>query len=147
MDGINQWTAIGQNTSSPRTKMVYNIDDETVPARLNIHEKRTTFQVKKNKEVRLKSKPFVIQICVRDGQYKLIWGTKYMLARHYRKLKHRGTDEKLELYNLETDPGETENISQLYPDVVEKLKYFGLQNYEEMVPPGMGLKNWVIVWM
>ena len=47
IDGLNQWTAIELNSSSPRTKMVYNIDDETVPARLDIHEKRTTFQVKK----------------------------------------------------------------------------------------------------
>jgi len=128
IDGLNQWTAIELNSSSPRTKMVYNIDDETVPARLDIHEKRTTFQ-----------------ICVRIGKYKLIWGTKYMLARHYRKLKNRGTGGEIELYNLETDPGETENISQLFPDVVEELKYFGLQNYERMVPPEMGLKNWVIV--
>ena len=45
---MNQWTAIELNASSPRTKMVYNIDDETVPARLDIPEKRTTFQVKKN---------------------------------------------------------------------------------------------------
>ena len=68
-----------------------------------------------------------------------------MLVRHYRKLRNRGTGGEIELYNLETDPGETENISQLFPDVVEELKYFGLQNYERMVPPEMGLKNWVIV--
>ena len=69
-----------------------------------------------------------------------------MLERHYRKFSKRGTVEDIELYDLETDPGETENISQLFPDVVEKLKYFGLQNYEKMVPPGVGQKNWVIVW-
>ena len=83
---------------------------------------------------------------MRDRNYKLIWGTKYMLTRHYRKWKYRGTEEEIELYNLETDPGERENISRLFPDVVKKLEYFGLQNYEKMVPPGVGQKNWVIVW-
>ena len=69
-----------------------------------------------------------------------------MLDRHYRKFSKRGTVEDIELYNLETDPGEIENISQLFPDVVEKLKYFGLQNYEKMVPPAVGQNTWVIVW-
>ena len=46
IDGINQWTAISLNTSSPRNQIVYNIDDETVPARLNTYDKKTTFQVK-----------------------------------------------------------------------------------------------------
>jgi len=128
IDGLTQWTAIGLNTSSPRTKMVYNIDDETVPARLDIPGNMRSFQ-----------------ICVREGKYKLIWGTKYMLVRHYRKLKTRGEEEEVELFDLDNDPGETENIADIFPDVVRQLKQFGLQNYENMIPPAMGIKNWVII--
>ena len=87
----------------------------------------------------------LFQICVREGKYKLIWGTKYMLSRHYRKLKTRGEEEEVELFDLDSDPGETENIADIFPDVVGQLKQFGLQKYENMIPPAMGIKNWVIV--
>ena len=87
----------------------------------------------------------MIQICVRDGNYKLIWGRKSMLSRNYRKIRNRVPEETLELYNLETDPGETTNIASSYPQVVADLKQFGLSNYEKMIPPAMGLHTWVIV--
>ena len=45
VDGLSQWTALGLNTTSPRTHMIYNIDDEVVPARLDLPSKNTTFQV------------------------------------------------------------------------------------------------------
>ena len=74
---------------------MYNIDDETVPARLNTDDKKTTFQVK-IKSCKIFPVIILLQICVREGKYKLIWGTKYMLGRHYRKLKNRGTEEERE---------------------------------------------------
>jgi hypothetical protein len=82
---------------------------------------------------------------VREGNFKLIWGAKYMLARNYRKILNRSLEEQVELYNLETNPGETDNIADSYPDVVEDLKQFGILNYEKMVPPAIGLQHWVIV--
>ena len=82
---------------------------------------------------------------MRDSKYKLIWGPKYMMKRNYRKTKHRSPEEELKLYNLETDPGEYENIASAYPAVVEGLKQFGIANYEKMVPPSMGLQHWVLV--
>ena len=68
-----------------------------------------------------------------------------MLARNYRKVRNRSPEEEVELYNLETDPEETDNIADSHPDVVEDLKQFGISNYEAMVPPAVGLHNWVIV--
>ena len=68
-----------------------------------------------------------------------------MMKRNYRKTKHRSPEEELELYNLETDPGEYENIASAYPAVVEDLKQFEIANYEKMVPPSMGLQHWVLV--
>ena len=60
IDGVNQWTAISLNTSSPRNQIVYNIDDETVPARLNTDDKKTTFQVK------IKSNKILFQSFIRS---------------------------------------------------------------------------------
>ena len=68
-----------------------------------------------------------------------------MLKRNYRKTKHRSPEEEVELYNLETDPGEYENIASSLPDIVANLKQFGIANYEKMVPPAMGLQHWVLV--
>ena len=68
-----------------------------------------------------------------------------MLARNYRKVRNRSPEKEVELYNLETDPGETENIADSHPDVVEDLKQFGISNYEAMVPPAMGFHNWALV--
>ena len=68
-----------------------------------------------------------------------------MLARNYRKVRNRSPEEEVELYNLETDPRETDNIADSHPDVVEDLKLFGISNYETMVPPAMGFHNWALV--
>ena len=133
-----------QNTSSPRSHMVYNIDDEMVPARLELPDKTTIFQVTET-WLQNRNNKCLFQICVRDAMYKLIWGTKYMLARNYRKTTDRSSEENLELYNLSNDPGEQENIASTHPEVVEQLKQFGIENYEKMVPPAMGLQHWVIV--
>jgi hypothetical protein len=59
-----------------------------------------------------------------------------MLKRNYRKTKHRNPEEEVELYNLETDPGEYENIASVYPDIA---------NYEKMALSAMGLQHWVLV--
>ena len=82
---------------------------------------------------------------MRKGNFKLIWGRKSILSRNFRKIRNRIPDEKVELYNLETDPLETTNIADSHPDVVEDLKNFGISNYERMIPPAMGLHTWVIV--
>ena len=47
---------------------------------------------------------------VREGPWKLV------------HLRVRSTDPVWELYNLETDPGETTDISALYPDIVARLQ-------------------------
>jgi len=46
LDGISHWTSFQEGTSSPRTHMVYNIDDEVVPDRLNLPERNAAYQVK-----------------------------------------------------------------------------------------------------
>ena len=67
-----------------------------------------------------------------------------MLSRHYRKIKQRKTGDALELYDLDADPGESTNIAAEFPDIIQKLKNIGLEQYAKMIPPSMGYKSWVV---
>ena len=68
-----------------------------------------------------------------------------MLYRSYRKNAERAKKEHLELYDLKTDPRETKNIADKQKDIVENLKKFAVSNYEELVPPKVGLQSMFIV--
>ena len=76
---------------------------------------------------------------------KLIWGQSSMLHRSYRKNDKRANMERLELYDLKTDPRETENIAEVHKDIVENLKKFAMSNYKDLIPPKIGLQSMFIV--
>ena len=68
LDGVDQWPSLSLAQPSPRTVVVYNIDDVFVPTLLAgpvIYQK--------------------FQIGLRGKRYKLIWGQSSMLHRGYRK--------------------------------------------------------------
>ena len=64
LDGLDQWNALAGRAPSPRTIMIYNIDDNFVPAVLNGPEVQPKFQ-----------------IALREDNFKLIWGQPKMLHR------------------------------------------------------------------
>ena len=64
LDGLDQWSALTGHSRPPRKIMVYNIDDNLVPAVLNGPNMKPQFQ-----------------IAVRENNFKLIWGQQKMLHR------------------------------------------------------------------
>ena len=46
LDGVDQWEAVSRLGESPRSWMVYNIDDELVTEMFNVRNKKTSFQVR-----------------------------------------------------------------------------------------------------
>jgi len=129
IDGVSQLEAMNTNKDYPRTSMVYNIDDNFVPAVLD--------------GPRISQK---FQIALREGSWKLVWGQPRMLHRSYRDAKSNGglvvDDQVLELYNLEKDPGETNNLAMNRMDMVLKLKSLALNHYRDVIPPRfMGLQT------
>ena len=46
LDGVAQWAELGRgDTPGPRSRLVLSIDDETVPGRLRLPARNTTFQI------------------------------------------------------------------------------------------------------
>ena len=88
INGVNQWQAMSTNLKSPRTTMIYNIDDNVVPSVLDGPGVQPKFQ-----------------IAIREDNFKLVWGQPKMLHRSYRDAKGKGglvvDQQVLELYNLE----------------------------------------------
>jgi len=130
LDGLDQWNALAGRAPSPRTIMIYNIDDNFVPAVLNGPEVQPKFQ-----------------IALREDNFKLIWGQPKMLHRSYRDAKKMTggvarSQQILELYNLNKDPEERNNVANKRYDVVLRLKNIALNYYRSMIPPRfMGLQT------
>ena len=49
LDGYNHWNEMENFGISPRTLMIYNIDDELVTDIFNVRDKKTSFQARTNK--------------------------------------------------------------------------------------------------
>ena len=64
LDGVNQWNALIGSETPPRKFMIYNMDDNFVPAVLNGPQVQPKFQV-----------------ALREDDFKLIWGQPKMLHR------------------------------------------------------------------
>jgi arylsulfatase A-like enzyme len=76
---------------------------------------------------------------VRQGPWKLILPDRKVF---YTYVKDRGSNE-IELYNLETDLGETKNVARDNPAVVERLTKFArsFQWPEKLFDPGIALSG------
>jgi len=120
LDGMNHWQHINGAQDSPRQDMIYNIDDSFLPTILSAEVKKRKFQ-----------------IVVRDSRYKLLWGQINVVRKQVGKKKEFGlnfNEELLELYDLEKDVGEKRNIAAKQPDIVRRLKDFGLSKYNDIQP-------------
>ena len=129
IDGVNQWQAMSTNVKSPRTTMIYNIDDNCVPTVLDGPGVQPKFQ-----------------IAIQEDNFKLVWGQPKMLHRSYREAKGKGglvvDQQVLELYNLEKDPREIHNIVNIRLDILLRLKTLALNYYRDLIPPRfMGLQT------
>lgn len=130
LDGLDQWNALVGREPSPRKIMIYNIDDNFVPAVLNGPQVQPKFQ-----------------IALREDHFKLIWGQPKMLHRSYRDAKKMTgglarSQQILELYNLNKDPEERNNVAKMRYDIVLRLKNIALNYYRSMIPPRfMGLQT------
>ncbi|XP_023334285.1 arylsulfatase I isoform X2 [Eurytemora carolleeae] len=132
IDGVDHWSALEQgvqNGSGPRNTMIYNLDDNFVQSVL----RSSTFQPK-------------FQIGIREGDYKLIWGQSKSLHRSYRDAKDENginlDAQIVELYNLEQDAGEQENLAPSQPEIVRRLQILALQYTDYIIPPRfMGLQT------
>ena len=54
---------------------------------------------------------------------------------------HRDGDRLQELYDLERDPGETKNLYDNYPEIVEELNHLAQKGREELGDDVMGVKG------
>lgn len=129
LDGLDQWPALLGSESPPRKFMIYNMDDNFVPAVLNGPQVQPKFQ-----------------IALREESFKLIWGQPRMLHRSYRDAKMMGglvsSEQTLELYNLDKDPEERDNVARERVDLVLRLQNMALNYYRYMIPPRfMGLQT------
>jgi len=123
VDGKDQWSSLSKDQPSPRSVVVYNIDDVFVPTLLAgpvIYQK--------------------FQIGLRSKRYKLIWGQSSMLHRGYRKPQYSKAGvvtefQSLQLYDLVKDPGEQRNVATRRRKVTQKFQRLALQLYEGIVPP------------
>ncbi|XP_060071412.1 arylsulfatase B-like [Ylistrum balloti] len=129
-DGVNMWPALSQLSTSPRTELVYNIDD--------------LFPYEEG------------HAAIRVGNYKLIDGypglypdwykpqteeSDYSISEIDAEQFERNLASKYQLYNLKDDPTEHNDLSSKEPDIVSKLaarlKYY----HDTMVPANYPLPN------
>ena len=81
LDGLDQWNALVGQESSPRKIMIYNIDDNFVPAVLNGPQVQPKFQIVKQCWRLKLIIEFIKFQALRDDNFKLIWGQPKMLHR------------------------------------------------------------------
>ncbi|KAL3843147.1 hypothetical protein ACJMK2_021099 [Sinanodonta woodiana] len=116
IDGMNMWPTISENKSSPRTEFIYNIDE-----------------IDKNAAIRV-------------GDYKLIEGSPgqsndwYPLPTREVDVQQEDSgdsfsaDTEYQLFDIKNDPTEHFDISEKYPDVVDRLKK-RLEEYKKSLVP------------
>jgi len=121
-DGMDHWTAITTQSASPRSIMIYNIDDNFLPPVINGPTVKPKFQVG-----------------IRQHNWKLIWGQPRILHRSYREAKVEGgislDVETLELYKLDEDPSESFNLASEQPHKVDQLKRLAHHFIPAINPP------------
>ncbi|KAK3596805.1 hypothetical protein CHS0354_036645 [Potamilus streckersoni] len=116
IDGMDMWPTISENKASPRTEFIYNIDD-----------------IDKNAAIRV-------------GDYKLIEGipgqnngwyplpTREVHFQEEDSVGRLNVDIQYQLFDIKHDPTEHFDISEKYPDVLEKLKQRLAEYKKSLVP-------------
>jgi hypothetical protein len=69
----------------------------------------------------------LLEMSIRDGHWKYLdhkgsGGYPDRRKRNKNALKESGSELPGQLYNLESDPGETANLYSRYPEIVKKMK-------------------------
>jgi arylsulfatase A len=81
---------------------------------------------------------------IRDDRFKLVFPHRYQTLKGHpggfggRPIPYQQTEAALALYDLQTDPGETKDVSDQHPDVVSRLQKAAEQARKEL---GDGLKQ------
>ncbi|KAL8587304.1 hypothetical protein ACOMHN_045551 [Nucella lapillus] len=131
MDGLSIWEAIKTGCASPRSEVIYNLDDMFFPVEGHAG--------------------------IRQGDYKLLLGFPGLYSGWYKPDKTtwseeavqesisqsgpttlddpQGWDDKPRLYNLKDDPTEHHDLAERMPDMVEKLKARLAEYKKRYVPP------------
>ena len=86
---------------------------------------------------------------MRNYRFKLVWGQAGMLYRGYRHPQYSEGGimtqfQTLELFDLQTDPGETRNIAARRKAITDKFLEKALELYRELVPPRFSTSQSVI---
>lgn len=107
LDGIDQWEAISENLPSPRTEILYNYD-----------------VIQKTSALRMGDWKLMEVISCKVGTSQCCW-PKPANSNLFQPETKRDDCHKIEhlaLYNLKTDPYETNNVASSNPDIVKKLE-------------------------
>ena len=126
LDSLDQGSAIWKRESSPRSEMVYNVDEGGLPGVTGKQESKW-------------------QVAVRRGDFKLILGAVGMIKRDGSSKNSLKTRVR-ELYNLARDPNEENNLlrrksNSFYQRQGEELEDWSRRLAEEMAPVNFGLSS------
>ena len=126
LDSLDQGGGIWKGEASPRTEMVYNVDEGGLPGVTGKQESKW-------------------QVAVRRGDFKLILGAVGMIKRDGSSKNSLKTRVR-ELYNLARDPNEENNLllrksNSFYQRKGEELEEWSRSVAEEMAPVNFGLSS------
>ena len=126
LDSLDQGGGIWKGEASPRSEMVYNVDEGGLPGITGKQESKW-------------------QVAVRRGDFKLILGAVGMIKRDGSSKNSLKTRVR-ELYNLARDPNEENNLllrssNSFYQRKGEELEEWSRRLAEEMSPVNFGLSS------
>lgn len=138
MDGVSQWKAIRTDSESNRTWLVYNLDESRTPVTGAMAIRYGDFKL-------IQGYPGYFQDWYKPDQFhdSYSWEDSQDENEIYRRLAMKdlyGEDGKLKiwgdgLYNLKDDPNEHNDVSEKYPDIVDKIKAKLEEYKKDYVPP------------
>ncbi|XP_037609330.1 arylsulfatase B-like [Sebastes umbrosus] len=142
LDGFNMWNAISNGFASPRLELLHNIDPLYIDSRLAVcpgaGRKLTLAQMVSGDSWPNSGFNVSIHAAIRSSNWKLLTG--YPGCDLWFPRPGHTTSEKMEplksviLFDIEKDPEERDEISALFPTVVEYL-LGRLQEYQKSAVP------------